>query len=122
MALPTTISHEKLARLIGTPACPVLLDVRTRADLQADPHLIPGSKPRDWERVAEWGDTLRGQSVVVICRDGRANSHGVAAWLRSQGVAAEALEGERRNGQRPNGPWCPSTSSGTATRRAGPSG
>jgi len=93
MALPTSISQEKLARLIGTPACPVLLDVRSYADLQADLRLIPSSKPCDWARVAEWGSALRGQSVIVICRDGRGNSHGVAAWLRTQGVVAETLDG-----------------------------
>lgn len=93
MALPTAISQEKLARLVGTLACPVLLDVRSYADLQADLRLIPSSKSRNWERVEKWGPALRGQSVVVICRDGRGNSHGVAAWLRTQGVAAETLEG-----------------------------
>ncbi|MHC2017727.1 chromate resistance protein ChrB domain-containing protein [Methylobacterium sp. CM6247] len=93
MALPNTISVEKLARLIGTPACPVLVDVRPFGDFQADPRLIPGAKPRIWDRVAEWGHTLHGRSVVVICRDGHGQSQGVAAWLRTQGVAAETLEG-----------------------------
>ena len=93
MATPNTISIEKLARLIGTPACPVLLDVRPFTDLQAAPYLIPGSKPRSWESVAEWGAALRGRSVVVICSHGGPLSHGVAAWLRSDGIAAEILEG-----------------------------
>ena len=93
MATPNSISDDKLARLIGTPACPVLLDVRSLNDLRDHPRLIPGSKPRRWDTVAEWGATLGGRSTVVICRDGRGHSHGVAAWLRTIGVDAETLEG-----------------------------
>ncbi|WP_425311792.1 hypothetical protein [Microvirga massiliensis] len=33
------ISTEELARLIGRPDCPALLDVRTDADFAADPRL-----------------------------------------------------------------------------------
>jgi hypothetical protein len=38
-----TISTDKLARLIGTPKCPVLIDVQTDEDFAADPRLIPSS-------------------------------------------------------------------------------
>ena len=57
MSSINTISVDKLARLIGTPHCPVLLDVRTDEDFDADPRLIPGSMRRphaasrpDWAR------------------------------------------------------------------------
>lgn len=93
MATPNTITIDKLARLIGTPGCPVLLDVRTFRDFQADPRLIPSAVPRAWDRVMEWGPSLRGRSAVVICAHGHNLSHGVAAHLRQIGVAAEALEG-----------------------------
>ena len=43
MAAPNTISIDKLVRLIGTPKCPVLVDVRGQDDFEADPHLIPSS-------------------------------------------------------------------------------
>jgi hypothetical protein len=43
MAAPNTISIDKLVRLIGTPKCPVLVDVRPQGDFEADPHLIPSS-------------------------------------------------------------------------------
>jgi len=93
MASPNTIPPEKLVRLIGTAACPVLVDVRDRSDILADPRLVPGSRPRPWEAVGEWAGALRGRSVVVICRDGQQHSHGAAAWLRSAGVDAEVLDG-----------------------------
>ena len=34
------ISIDKLARLVGTPGCPVLIDVQTGDDFAADPRLI----------------------------------------------------------------------------------
>lgn len=93
MSSPTTISVDKLFRLIGTPACPALIDVRTDEDFAADPRLVPGSVRRPHERVQEWGPALRKQSATVICHRGKKLSEGVAAWLRHLGVAAESLEG-----------------------------
>jgi len=43
MSSYTSISSEKLARLIGTPHAPALVDVRTNEDFAADPRLIPGA-------------------------------------------------------------------------------
>jgi rhodanese-related sulfurtransferase len=88
-----TISPEKLARLIGTPKCPLLIDVRTDDDFASDPRLIPGSSRRSFETVAEWAHELAGHSVVVICQKGLKLSHGVAAWLRHAGSSADSLEG-----------------------------
>jgi len=36
-----SITPDKLSRLTGTAACPVLVDVRTDEDFEADPHFIP---------------------------------------------------------------------------------
>lgn len=96
MATPNTISIEKLARLIGTAACPVLVDVRTPRDFMEEPRLIPGSRPRQWDAVADWGTTLGGRPVVVICQQGHKLSHGVPAWLRTSGIAAEVHHDRRR--------------------------
>ncbi|MEG9525387.1 MAG: sulfurtransferase/chromate resistance protein [Hyphomicrobiales bacterium] len=93
MPTPNSISVEKLARLIGTPACPVLVDVRTTRDFADVPRLIPGSRPRQWDAVAEWASALGGRPAVVICQHGQKLSHGVAAWLRTSGIAAEVLDG-----------------------------
>ena len=43
MASFNEISVSTLARLIGTPECPVLLDVRIDEDFDAEPRLIPGA-------------------------------------------------------------------------------
>ena len=92
MSSINSISADRLARLIGTPKCPPLLDVRSDEDFAADPRLVPGSVRRSYDAVAEWAAELRGRSAVVICRDGLRLSRGVAALLRDAGVQAEALE------------------------------
>ena len=44
MSSVNSIASDKLARLIGTPKCPALLDVRSDEDFSADPRLVPGSR------------------------------------------------------------------------------
>jgi rhodanese-related sulfurtransferase len=88
-----TISAEKLARLVGTPRCPILIDVRTDEDFENDPRLIPGSMKRPFATVSDWAHEFMGKSVVVICQKGLKLSHGVAAWLRHAGIPADSLEG-----------------------------
>lgn len=88
MPAPNTIAPDKLARLIGTPSAPVLIDVRDVATSQR----IPGSLIRQKMTVAEWSTGLCDRAVIVIDGDGT-EAHGVAAWLRAEGIDAEALEG-----------------------------
>ena len=83
-----SISADKLFRLIGTPNCPTIIDVRPDAD-----GLIPSSIRFPAEAVADWGRDLQAKSVVVTCIHGGSRSEGVAAWLRQTGIAAEVLEG-----------------------------
>jgi rhodanese-related sulfurtransferase len=93
MSAPNTISPEKLNRLVGTPACPVLIDVRTAEDFAADPRLVPASLRRSHTDVAIWAPALAGRPVVAICHHGAKLSHGVAAWARHAGADALSLEG-----------------------------
>lgn len=93
MSSMTTISIEKLLRLIGTPKCPILVDVRTDEDFAADPRLIPGSFRRPHDRLASWSGSLADGTTIVICHHGQKLSHGVAAWLRQDGVPAQVLDG-----------------------------
>ncbi|MRX51088.1 sulfurtransferase [Paracoccus sp. S-4012] len=97
MPVPDAIPIEKLAKLIGTPRCPTLLDVRDDAARGADSRSVPSARPLgDAElthaAVVRLGASLSGP-VVVICAAGHRRSQGVAALLRSAGVAAEYLEG-----------------------------
>jgi rhodanese-related sulfurtransferase len=93
MSSINTISPDKLARLIGTPKCPALIDICTDEDFACDPRLIPGAVRRPWAKVVEWAHEFSGRSAVVICQQGLKLGQGVAAWLRHAGVPAESLEG-----------------------------
>jgi rhodanese-related sulfurtransferase len=93
MPSPTTISLQKLTRLVGTPKCPAIIDVRTDEDFAADPRLIPGSVRRPFAAVAAWAPALLGKPAIVVCHKGLKLSEGVAAWLRHLGGEADVLEG-----------------------------
>ncbi|MBU6456242.1 MAG: sulfurtransferase/chromate resistance protein [Bradyrhizobium sp.] len=93
MSSYTSISSDKLSRLIGTSNAPTLIDVRLDEDFAADPRLIPGAARRSHVDVQDWAPRVAGQSVVVICNNGQKISEGTAAWLRCSNIAAEVLEG-----------------------------
>ena len=93
MSSINTISIDKLARLIGTPKCPVIVDVRTDEDFGKDPRLVPGSVRRGGTTAAEWAKEFAGRAVVVACQKGKKLSEGAAAWLRHEGASAEVLAG-----------------------------
>jgi rhodanese-related sulfurtransferase len=90
---PTMISAHQLARLIGVPETPALLDIRTDEDFAADPRSLPGAIRLDWRAVPDWAPGYAGRSVAVVCQAGLKLSQGAAAWLRHAGARAEALEG-----------------------------
>lgn len=93
MSSYTSISIEKLFRLIGTANTPALIDVRTDADFAEDPRTIPGALRRPYETASDWAKTLAGRPAIVICRKGQKLSEGAAAWLRHSGASAETLDG-----------------------------
>lgn len=88
MSATNSISPEKLFRLVGTPNCPAIIDVRPEAD-----DLIPASLRRSAGSVAAWASEFAGRKAVVTCVHGHELGAGVAAVLRTEGVDAEALEG-----------------------------
>ena len=93
MATPTEISIPKLARMIGTPTAPDLVDVRVLDDYIADQRILPASQRRSHKTVADWASDHTGRQVVVICHHGAKLSQGTAAWLRQAGIDAVSLEG-----------------------------
>jgi rhodanese-related sulfurtransferase len=93
MSSYTTISPEKLSRLIGTAHMPALIDVRTDEDFAADPRLIPGAIRRSHQDAGDWSGEFSSDSAIVVCMRGAKLAQGTAAWLRHADVAAETLEG-----------------------------
>jgi rhodanese-related sulfurtransferase len=71
-----------------------LLDVRRRADYDADRVKLPGAQWHDPEKLAEWGKTLpQGRDVVLYCVRGGTVSNSVVDQLRAQGIGARFIEG-----------------------------
>ncbi len=68
MSSLNSISIDKLARLIGRPDCPALIDVCTDEDFATDPRLVPGSVRRPWAQVADWAPEFAGRAAIVVCQ------------------------------------------------------
>ena len=88
-----SIAPDKFVRLVGTPKCPAVIDVRLEEDFAADPYMVSGTVRQSHTNVTEWASGFAGRSVVIICQKGLKLSQGVAAWLRLAGATAEVLEG-----------------------------
>jgi rhodanese-related sulfurtransferase len=93
MPAPTEITVAQLSRLIGTPDCPAIVDVRIDDDVAADPHLIPTTLRHSHTDLPGLAARLAGRSCVVSCQRGLKLSQGAAAWLRTEGIPAETLQG-----------------------------
>ena len=93
MPSPTEITVPQLARQVGLPTAPAIVDVRIDDDFALDTSLIPGARRHTHDTVTDWAPTYAGRKVVVVCHRGKKLSQGVAALLRHAGVAAETLEG-----------------------------
>jgi rhodanese-related sulfurtransferase len=89
----SSISPDKLVRLIGSSKTPVIIDVREADALAADPRLIPTSLHMPYETAETWARGFSGRSVAVTCQRGRKFAEGAAAWLRHYGADAEVVEG-----------------------------
>ena len=92
MPAPSLITVPQLARLIGLPDAPIVVDVCIDADFALDPRLVPGAFRYPFDRIEEISPRLD-RRTVVVCQKGLKLSQGAAALLRTRGVAAEALEG-----------------------------
>ena len=94
MHAPNTISVEKLVRLVGTPKCPALIDVRAEDELDADPHVIPSPRHYTFEKQEISSEIPPGHPTVVICQKGASLSHGVAALASRQGYSCGGAGGK----------------------------
>jgi rhodanese-related sulfurtransferase len=82
------ITPDKLMRLIGTPGSPVIIDVRAADDAA----LIPTAIRLPAATVEAWAGTIAGAAILVD-EDGSSEAQAAAAWLRSEGLSADVLEG-----------------------------
>jgi len=89
---PPSISPPDLADLIGTAAAPIVVDVRSLADLAAIDRLIPGSIHRPQDDVEQLWRALPAKRPVVVCDlSGSQPSWMVVEALRRFGADARYL-------------------------------
>jgi rhodanese-related sulfurtransferase len=87
------LSPNDLKKLLGSKSV-TLLDVRRKADFDADPHLIPGAAWRNPEEVESWSRELpQGNPVVVYCVKGGSVSQSITDNLNKKQVPARYVEG-----------------------------
>ena len=99
MAAPNEITSPQLSRLIGTPACPYIFDIRLKDDFDLDQSLIPSAiRIADYTKFNDLvprSMTLDASArLVIVCHQGHKLSQGLAAILRNQGLQTEYLSGE----------------------------
>ncbi|MDZ7822740.1 MAG: chromate resistance protein [Ahrensia sp.] len=88
-----SINVQQLARLIGTPQCPTIVDICIEPDFELDPRLIPTAVRHPFTKIRDLVPSLRGKKVVVVCQKGLKLSQGASAILRAEGIECEGLEG-----------------------------
>ena len=93
MPAPNEITVPQLLRLIGTPNCPVIVDISLDPDFAEDPYLIPGSFRHPHTDLPGLKQRLAGRPCVVTCQRGIKLSQGLVARLRNAGLQAEYLQG-----------------------------
>lgn len=93
MSAPNEITVSQLSRLIGTPDCPVIVDISIDPDFAEDPYLISGAFRHPHTDIPGLVARLAGRASVITCQRGIKLSQGLVAWLRSDGIAAEYLSG-----------------------------
>lgn len=73
------IIPSQLARLIGLPTAPAIMDIRTAEDVGANPRFLPGAQRHDALDVGNGANEYADRNVVVVCQKGRKLSQGVTA-------------------------------------------
>lgn len=92
------IDIKELKKLFAKEESMTLLDVRRKADYQANPNTIKGAVWRDPEKIDDWVKQLPvGKRAVVYCVKGGSVSRSVTDRLRGEKFDAVFLEGGLKN-------------------------
>ena len=88
-----SIRPEKLKKILEEGSV-LLLDVRRKADYDADPGTIPGAAWRNPEQVEIWSHEIpKDQRVVVYCVKGGSVSQSITAALVKKDIQACYVQG-----------------------------
>ncbi|MEB8386334.1 chromate resistance protein [Rhodobacteraceae bacterium KMM 6894] len=93
MPAPNEISPQQLLNLIGTPLCPVIVDMRTPDEFGTDPRLVPGAIRHCHTDMAGLIRRLKERASVIMCQQGLKLSQSVVSALQAEGLTCEYLSG-----------------------------
>ena len=89
-----TIKPRDLRFMLESRQEVTVLDVRRKADYDADHEVLPDAEWRDPEEVAAWSrDLPKDKEIVIYCSRGGSVSNMVLNQLLSNNVQAQYIEG-----------------------------
>ena len=89
-----TIKPDELKKALNNKKDLKVLDVRRKADFEADGQIIPGASYRDPDKIEQWSKDLKeGQEVVIYCARGGSVSRSVSEKLREKKIRVSFIEG-----------------------------
>lgn len=89
-----SISPIELKSLMARNVPITLLDLRRKPDYDADPHIVPGARWLEHEKIDEWvGQLPRDREIVLYCAHGKTISNAALDRLLALGFAARFIEG-----------------------------
>jgi rhodanese-related sulfurtransferase len=93
-AMNRTIKPGDLRSMLESHQAVTVLDVRRKADYDADNGVLPDAEWRDPEKVEAWSTDLpRDKAVVIYCARGGSVSNKVLDQLLSKNIQAQYIEG-----------------------------
>ena len=92
--MTNSINIDELNRRLSNAAPMTLLDVRRKADADANPRCIANAVYRNPEKIDDWvKDLPADKPAVVYCVKGGSVSQSVTERLHQEGIEAVFLEG-----------------------------
>jgi rhodanese-related sulfurtransferase len=89
-----TIDPKELMSIMEKGEAVVLIDVRRKADYDADSQIIPNAAWKDPDLVSQWSEELpKDKEVVVYCVRGGSVSNSVVDHLLAKDVKACYIQG-----------------------------
>ena len=108
-----TIDPRELAAILEKGEAMALIDVRRKADYDADPQRIPHAVWKDPNLVGQWSDELpKDRKVIVYCVRGGSVSNTVLDHLIARKVKASYIRGGISAWKEQGGPLVKKTDGG----------
>jgi rhodanese-related sulfurtransferase len=103
-----SIRALELKSLLERNVAITLLDLRRKADFDADPRIVPGARWLEHEKIGDWvGQLPRDREIVLYCAHGKTISNAALDRLLALGFKARFIEGGMDGWREAGGPTVP---------------